>query len=92
MVWYTAHMIKRTGTKPTDVQKPSFTVEFEREIDGRWIAEVPKLPGVMAYGTSKSEALKRVYAVALRTLADNVEEGSTPASVSRLFGYGMARR
>lgn len=69
-----------------------FTVEFDREDDGRWIAEVPRLPGVMAYGTTKSEALRHVYAVALRTLADAVEEGGTPAAVSRLFSHEMAGR
>ena len=52
----------------------SLKVEFDREEDGRWIAEVPKLPGVLAYGTTKREALQRVYAVALRTLADSVEQ------------------
>ena len=67
-------------------------VEFEHEEDGRWIAEVPKLPGVMAYGKTKQEAQRKVYAIALRTLADNVEQGNTPAPVSRLFTYGMARR
>ncbi len=66
-------------------------IEFDREEDGRWIAEIPKLPGVMAYGATKHEALRRVYAVALRTLADNVEQGRTPAPVTRLFEYGMAR-
>ncbi|MEK7069083.1 MAG: hypothetical protein AAB947_01730 [Patescibacteria group bacterium] len=40
------------------------SVEFDREEDGRWIAEVPKLPGVLAYGATKREALRRVYAVA----------------------------
>ena len=49
------------------------SVEFDREEDGRWIAEVPKLPGVLAYGATKREALRRVYAVALRTLADSYE-------------------
>ena len=67
-------------------------VEFEKEEDGRWIAEVPKLPGVMAYGKTRQEAQRKVYAVALRTLAHTVEGGSIPSSVSRLFGYGMARR
>jgi len=71
---------------------PSFAVEFEREADGRWIAEIPKLPGVMAYGSTKQIAQRRVYAVALRTLADTVEEGSTPASISRLFTYAVAGR
>ncbi len=79
-------MIKRVGNKSL----PHFTVEFDREEDGRWIAEIPKLPGVLAYGGTKQDALRKVYAIALRTLADNVEQGSTPASVSRLFGYGVA--
>ena len=67
-------------------------IEFEKEEDGRWIAEIPRLPGVMAYGETKHEAQRKVYAVALRTLAHTVESGSIPSSVSRLFGYGMARR
>jgi len=70
----------------------SFTIEFDREEDGRWIAEIRKLPGVMAYGTTKRAALQHVYAVALRTMADNVERGNLLTPVSRLFGYGVARR
>ena len=66
-------------------------VEFEKEVDGRWIAEIPKLPGVMAYGKTKQEAQRKVYAIALRTLADTVEGGKTPATVSHFFKYGMAR-
>lgn len=60
-------------------------VVFDRETDGRWIAEITKLPGVMAYGVTKTEARRKVYAVALRTLADTVEGGRTPSSVSNLF-------
>ena len=67
-------------------------VEFEKEQDGRWIAEVPKLPGVMAYGKTKQEAQRKGEAIALRTLAHAVEKGTVPVSVSRLFDYGMARR
>ncbi len=70
----------------------SFAIEFDREDDGRWIAEISKLPGVMAYGSTKQEAQRNVYAIALRTLADNVEQGNTPTPVSRMFRYGMARR
>ena len=66
-------------------------VEFEKEKDGRWIAEVPSLPGVMAYGKTKQEAQRKVSAVALRTLADTVEKGKTPAPVAQLFKYGLAR-
>ena len=66
-------------------------IEFEKEADGRWIAEVPKLPGVMAYGKTKQEAQRKVSAIALRTLADTIERGSTSVSVARLFKYGLAR-
>ena len=69
-----------------------FVVEFDREEDGRWIAEVQKLPGVMAYGATKQAALRRVYAVALRTLADKAEQGGALSPLSRLFTYDMASR
>lgn len=72
--------------------KSYFTVEFDHEDDGRWIAEIPKLSGVMAYGLTKQEALQKMYAIALRTLADGIEQGSTLRQVTRLFDYGVARR
>jgi predicted RNase H-like HicB family nuclease len=50
-----------------------FTVEFEREDDGRWLAEVLELPGVLAYGQTSDEAIARAQALALRTLADRLE-------------------
>jgi predicted RNase H-like HicB family nuclease len=50
-------------------------VEIEREDDGRWLAEVPELPGVMAYGASPAEAQARVQALALRVVADRLEHG-----------------
>ncbi|MDP4007254.1 MAG: type II toxin-antitoxin system HicB family antitoxin [bacterium] len=68
-----------------------FAIEVEREEDGRWIVEIPDVPGAMAYGTTRAEALRRAYAVALRTLADTVEQGSMPSAVSSLLGHGMAR-
>lgn len=49
-------------------------IEFEQETDGRWIAEIPALPGVMAYGSTRSEAAQAVKALALRVLADQLEE------------------
>jgi predicted RNase H-like HicB family nuclease len=52
-----------------------FKVELEREDDGRWIGEVPELPGVLAYGASASEARARVQALALRVVADRLEHG-----------------
>jgi predicted RNase H-like HicB family nuclease len=56
-----------------------FRIETEREIDGRWIAEIPSLPGVMAYGTSKQEAVAKAEALALRVLADRIEQEKKPA-------------
>ena len=50
-------------------------IEIEREDDGRWIAEVVDLPGVMAYGSSREEAVAHAQALALRTLADRLEHG-----------------
>jgi len=52
-----------------------FRVEIEREQDGRWLAEVPELPGVLAYGVSESEAQAKVQALALRVVADRLEHG-----------------
>jgi predicted RNase H-like HicB family nuclease len=54
-----------------------FSVELEREEDGRWAAEVPNLPGVLAYGQTPAEAKARVQALALRVVADRLEHGET---------------
>lgn len=69
-----------------------FAVTFDREEDGRWIAEVPKLPGVLAYGATRREALRSVYAIALRTLAEIAEDGGPRIPFSDLFSHEMARR
>jgi predicted RNase H-like HicB family nuclease len=50
-------------------------IEFELEDDGRWIAEIVTLPGVMAYGTTRDEAERKVEASALRVFADRLENG-----------------
>jgi predicted RNase H-like HicB family nuclease len=50
-----------------------FRIEFEQETDGRWIAEVVELPGVMAYGATQDEAIAHVQALALRVVADRLE-------------------
>ena len=61
-------------------------IEIEREEDGRWLAEIPDLPGVMAYGATQAEAIARVQALGLRVLADRVEHGeNVPAGVAGLF-------
>ena len=62
------------------------SIELEREADGRWIGEVPELPGVIAYGTSKEEASNRAAALALRVIADRIEHGEpAPIAASDLF-------
>jgi predicted RNase H-like HicB family nuclease len=58
-----------------DVTDMTFTVEYEREDDGRWLAEVVELPGVLAYGQTSDEAIARAQALALRLLADRLEHG-----------------
>jgi predicted RNase H-like HicB family nuclease len=52
-------------------------VEFEQETDGRWIAEVPELPGVLGYGKSRAEAVAGVEALARRVIADRIENFET---------------
>jgi predicted RNase H-like HicB family nuclease len=56
-----------------------FTVETEQEADGRWIAEIVELPGVMKYGQSREEAVAQAEALALRAVADRIEHGEQPA-------------
>jgi predicted RNase H-like HicB family nuclease len=56
-----------------------FTIETEREEDGRWIAEIPELPGVMAYGSTPEDAAAKATALALRVIADRIEHGETIA-------------
>ena len=52
----------------------TFTIQHEREEDGRWLAEVPELPGVLAYGASADEAMAKAEVLALRVLADRLEQ------------------
>ena len=64
----------------------TFTVEYEQESDGRWLAEVLELPGVLAYGTTSEEALAKTQALALRVLADRLEHGEgAPEFVTNSF-------
>jgi predicted RNase H-like HicB family nuclease len=60
-----------------------FSIETEREDDGRWIAEITDIPGVLAYGNTEDEAKANAYAIALRVIADQVEESKKfPDSIS----------
>ena len=55
------------------------SIEIEREADGRWLAEVPSLAGVMCYGADRDEAVARVQALALRVIAERLEHREAPA-------------
>ena len=57
-----------------------FRIELDREADGRWLAEIPQLPGVMAYGRTEEEAVSLLQALALRVIADRIEHGEFPGS------------
>jgi predicted RNase H-like HicB family nuclease len=59
-----------------------FAMEIDREDDGRWIVEIPDLPGVMVYGVSREDALARAKALALRVLADRLEHGEALPELS----------
>ncbi|MBI2299349.1 MAG: type II toxin-antitoxin system HicB family antitoxin [Armatimonadetes bacterium] len=50
-----------------------FSIECEREVDGRWIAEIPELPGAMANGATREEAMARAEAIALRAIAEQLD-------------------
>lgn len=52
----------------------TYKIEFDREEDGRWIADIPALPGVMVYGATREEAKAKVKVLALRVVADEIEE------------------
>jgi predicted RNase H-like HicB family nuclease len=60
-------------------------VELGRESDGRWIAEVPDMPGVMVYGQSREEAINKVEVLALRVIADRLEHGEDIPELHDVF-------
>jgi len=62
-------------------------IEVEREDDGRWIAEVPELPGVMVYGQTREAAIFRVQALALRVIADRLENGEMAPANDRFSRF-----
>jgi predicted RNase H-like HicB family nuclease len=66
----------------------NFTVEYEQEDDGRWLAEVIELPGVMVYGEDADDAVAHAQALALRVVADRLENGE--AIPTLMFSFSMA--
>lgn len=60
-------------------------IEVEREEDGRWIADVTELPGVLAYGNNQAEAISKAQVLALRVLADRLEHGEHIPEIDSVF-------
>jgi predicted RNase H-like HicB family nuclease len=60
-------------------------IEIDEEADGRWMAEVPDLPGVMVYGTSRQDAVAKAEALALRVIADRLDHGEAVPALDELF-------
>lgn len=61
-----------------------FTIEIEQEEDGRWIAEILEIPGVLAYGSTQQQAISNVQALALRVIADKLEHGEMNLGLTSL--------
>jgi predicted RNase H-like HicB family nuclease len=60
-------------------------IEIEKESDGRWIAEIPDLPGVMSYGATRADAIARAEVLALRVIADRLDHGEAIPELDELF-------
>lgn len=68
----------------------TFTVETEQETDGRWIAEIAQIPGALAYGATRDEAIARVEALGLRVLAERIEQGESSPEIQKVFTVAAA--
>ena len=61
----------------------NYHIEYEQETDGRWLAEVPEIPGVLAYGMTANEAMAKAEILALRVIADSIEaQEQLPMSIN----------
>lgn len=82
-------MVNHAKLKAVTVSKvevpPMLRVEVEHEDDGRWIAEVAELPGVLAYGQAREEAVERAKALSLRVMADRLEHGEAIPEMGNVF-------
>lgn len=62
-----------------------YVIELEQEDDGRWLAEVPDLPGVLAYGQTREEAVRKAQSLSLHVLADRLEHGEAFPHMETVF-------
>ena len=70
------------------LDKLTYVIETGQEADGRWIAEIKDLPGVMAYGATRQEAITKAQVLAFRVLADQIEERKAGTSSVSFGGSG----
>jgi predicted RNase H-like HicB family nuclease len=86
--FFSAPQLKRDpldgGAGKHSIQAMKLQIEVEREDDGRWMAEVPDLAGVLTYGRTRDEALAKVQALALRVIAERLEHGEGAPSLLQL--------
>ena len=75
------------GVRSSDLR---FSIQTDREDDGRWVAEIPEVPGALAYGATVDEAIAKAYAIALRTVADEVESCKEEPPTSINFSRAIA--
>ena len=68
----------------------TFAIGIEQEKDGRWIAEIPQIPGAMVYGRNREEAVSGVEALALRVLAERIEHGEKSPVIEKVFSVATA--
>jgi predicted RNase H-like HicB family nuclease len=62
-----------------------FNIEYDKEDDGRWIAEIPSIPGVLAYGQSQEEATSKVISLALNVMSEKIEINNFPTYLEISF-------
>jgi predicted RNase H-like HicB family nuclease len=63
----------------------NLTIEVEQEEDGRWLTEIPELPGVLTYGATRDDAIARAKALALRVMADRLDHGESVPELRDVF-------
>jgi len=69
----------------TKIEAMNLRIETERETDGRWLADVPDLPGTTCYGANQAEAIAKVKTLALRVIADRLEHGEEIPAAAEMF-------
>ena len=72
--------VKTVGGESSIMEVMQLVIELDREDDGRWIADVCKLPGVMCYGATRDEAIRNVELLAIEVIADRIAHGELPSS------------